>query len=100
MCGFNDTATSEKKVISSPNWPYLYNNWENCEWFITTDVNSKIEIVFEQFELESGFDFLVCSRNFKGIQGVTQFYFQKIPLHQQNFLVFLFCFCFFSNLLW
>jgi len=64
MCGFNDTAASENKIISSPNWPQFYNNLDNCEWFITTDANSRIEIVFEQFHVEGAYDFLVCSRNF------------------------------------
>jgi len=62
MCGFNDIATSEEKIISSPNWPQNHNNFDNCEWFITTDANSRILLVFEQFHLEEGYDFLVCTR--------------------------------------
>jgi len=62
MCGFNDNATSEKKVISSSNWPQNYNNWDDCEWFITTDANSKIEIVFEQLAVELEYDILVHCR--------------------------------------
>jgi len=63
MCGFNDTATLEAKIISSPNWPQEHNNFDNCEWIITTDANSRIEIVFEQFFLENSYDSLVCCTN-------------------------------------
>ena len=59
MCGFDDIATSEEKIISSPNWPQSHNNFDNCSWLITTDDDSRIEIIFDRFNLEANFDFLV-----------------------------------------
>ena len=48
-----------KKKISSPNWPERYNDFDNCSWIITTDDDSRIEIIFDHFDLEASFDFLV-----------------------------------------
>ena len=59
MYGFNDIATSEEKIITSPNWPRDYNNFDNCSWLIATDDGSRIEIILHQFSFETNFDFLV-----------------------------------------
>jgi len=58
-CGFTDYATNVSKVLSSPNWPDDYNNFDNCEWWIFTLDGSRIEISFSSIDLEEYADFLV-----------------------------------------
>jgi len=59
VCGFTENATSETKVISSPNWPGPYNNFDNCIWVITTIDQTGIVVFFESFHTEANYDFLV-----------------------------------------
>jgi len=58
-CGFNAIATFEGASLTSPNWPDYYENNQTCDWWIYVDTGSRIEIIFESFELEDGYDFLV-----------------------------------------
>ena len=70
-CGFDDAATSEEKIISSPNWPQNYTNFERCSWNLTTSDEYKIEIFFQHFDLERKYDILVS----KLLIRVLLFYF-------------------------
>ena len=58
-CGFSAVATEEDNFITSPNWPGQYGNDHYCEWTITTDENSRIEVLIENFSIEATWDFLV-----------------------------------------
>jgi len=63
-CGGNNIATSSANSILSPNWPQNYDNDLSCQWLITTEASSRIEIVFEEINLEEDYDYLVGCKNF------------------------------------
>ncbi|KTG03943.1 hypothetical protein cypCar_00030355 [Cyprinus carpio] len=57
MCGGQLRGPSG--IITSPNFPVQYDNNSNCTWIITASDPSKvIKLIFEEFDLERGYDTL------------------------------------------
>uniref|UniRef100_A0A4W3J774 CUB and Sushi multiple domains 3a n=1 Tax=Callorhinchus milii TaxID=7868 RepID=A0A4W3J774_CALMI len=55
-CFFNFTAPSG--VVLSPNYPEEYGNNMNCVWLIITETESRIHLIFNDFDVEPQFDYL------------------------------------------
>ncbi|XP_078593517.1 cubilin-like [Branchiostoma floridae x Branchiostoma japonicum] len=45
-------------TVTSPNYPDVYNNGENCNWLITAPEGSRIRLTFDSFDVEYGYDVL------------------------------------------
>uniref|UniRef100_A0AAY4DRL0 CUB and Sushi multiple domains 2 n=1 Tax=Denticeps clupeoides TaxID=299321 RepID=A0AAY4DRL0_9TELE len=57
MCGGQLHGPSG--IITSPNFPVQYDNNSNCTWIITAaDPSKVIKLMFEEFDLERGYDTL------------------------------------------
>ncbi|KAG5855860.1 hypothetical protein ANANG_G00001150 [Anguilla anguilla] len=57
MCG--GQLQGPRGILTSPNFPVQYDNNANCSWVITaTDPFKVIKLMFEEFELERGYDTL------------------------------------------
>ncbi|XP_019632305.1 PREDICTED: CUB and sushi domain-containing protein 3-like [Branchiostoma belcheri] len=91
-CGGNLTAPSGGPV-TSPNYPGNYGNNENCEWAITVPEGSIIRLTFDSFDTEYGYDFLIiydgASDNAKGMERLTGYYSQIIPVISTSNTMFL-----------
>nr|XP_032815088.1 CUB and sushi domain-containing protein 3-like isoform X2 [Petromyzon marinus] len=55
-CFFNYTAAAS--VVLSPNYPEGYGGNLNCVWLIITAAGSRIHVIFNDFDVETQFDFL------------------------------------------
>nr|XP_032817255.1 CUB and sushi domain-containing protein 3-like isoform X3 [Petromyzon marinus] len=55
-CFFNYTAPVG--IVLSPNYPDGYGGHLNCVWLIITEPNSRVHITFNDFDVETPFDFL------------------------------------------
>uniref|UniRef100_A0A670YQB1 CUB and Sushi multiple domains 1 n=1 Tax=Pseudonaja textilis TaxID=8673 RepID=A0A670YQB1_PSETE len=58
-CGGTLRGTSG--IISSPHFPSEYNNNADCTWTILAEPGDTIALVFTDFQLEEGYDFLEIS---------------------------------------
>lgn len=52
--GCGGTLTESSGDIISPNYPQPYDNRADCTWKIATSAGSIVQIIFIDFELESG----------------------------------------------
>jgi len=57
-CGFVAVTTSRSRNISSPMFPARYPAATKCEWILVTKHNSQVELIFQSFDTEKGFDYL------------------------------------------
>lgn len=58
-CGGTLRGTSG--IISSPHFPSEYDNNADCTWTILAEPGDTIALVFTDFQLEEGYDFLEIS---------------------------------------
>ncbi|KAB1257714.1 CUB and sushi domain-containing protein 1 [Camelus dromedarius] len=58
-CGGTLRGTSS--TISSPHFPSEYENNADCTWTILAEPGDTIAVVFTDFQLEEGYDFLEIS---------------------------------------
>ncbi|XP_042194838.1 CUB and sushi domain-containing protein 1 [Callorhinchus milii] len=65
FCRANDecggTLRGQSGVISSPNFPSEYDNNADCTWTILAEPGDTIALVFTDFQLEDGYDFIEVS---------------------------------------
>ncbi|XP_051775015.1 CUB and sushi domain-containing protein 1 [Erpetoichthys calabaricus] len=59
--GCGGTMRGQSGVIFSPNFPLEYNNNADCTWTILAEPGDTIALVFSDFQLEEGYDFLEIS---------------------------------------
>ncbi|XP_043915905.1 CUB and sushi domain-containing protein 2-like [Protopterus annectens] len=64
-CG--GSLRGQSGTISSPNFPLEYNNNADCTWTILAEPGDTIALVFSDFQLEDGYDFLEIS----GAEGAS-----------------------------
>ncbi|KAI8481367.1 calcium ion binding [Branchiostoma belcheri] len=57
-CGGTLTAPPSG-VVTSPNYPNYYGNYERCEWLITAPASSIISLTFESFNTYNSDDYLL-----------------------------------------
>ncbi|KAG8506907.1 CUB and sushi domain-containing protein 2, partial [Galemys pyrenaicus] len=55
-CG--GTLRGQSGIISSPHFPSEYHNNADCTWTILAELGDTIALVFIDFQLEDGYDFL------------------------------------------
>ena len=55
-CG--GTLRGQSGIISSPHFPLEYHNNADCTWTILAELGDTIALVFIDFQLEDGYDFL------------------------------------------
>ncbi|XP_075409854.1 CUB and sushi domain-containing protein 2 isoform X3 [Tenrec ecaudatus] len=55
-CG--GTLRGQSGIISSPHFPSEYHNNADCTWTILAELGDTIALVFNDFQLEDGYDFL------------------------------------------
>lgn len=55
-CG--GTLRGQSGIISSPHFPAEYHNNADCTWTILAELGDTIALVFIDFQLEDGYDFL------------------------------------------
>lgn len=55
-CG--GTLRGQSGIISSPHFPSEYHNNADCTWTILAELGDTIALVFSDFQLEDGYDFL------------------------------------------
>ncbi|XP_078471544.1 cubilin-like isoform X1 [Lampetra planeri] len=64
-------------VISSPNYPNVYDNYENCTWLIRSPANKQIRLSFTDFRLEQNYDYVTVydgpSRDYPQLGRFTGF---------------------------
>ncbi|XP_061422299.1 cubilin-like isoform X4 [Lethenteron reissneri] len=64
-------------VISSPNYPNVYDNYENCTWLIHSPANKQIRLSFTDFRLEQNYDYVTVydgpSRDYPQLGRFTGF---------------------------
>lgn len=58
-CGGTLRGTSG--IISSPHFPSEYDNNADCTWTILAEPGDTIALIFTDFQLEEGYDFLEIS---------------------------------------
>ncbi|XP_072403925.1 CUB and sushi domain-containing protein 2-like [Chiloscyllium punctatum] len=59
--GCGGTLRGQSGDISSPNFPSVYENNADCTWTILAEPGDTIALVFTDFQLEDGYDFLEVS---------------------------------------
>ena len=57
-CNVNLTVTDTKEYIATSGYPFNYLNNRECEYNFNAPPGRKIIVLFEDFQLEEGFDFL------------------------------------------
>ena len=57
-CDVNLTVTDTKQSFATEFYPYFYNRNQNWDFNFVAPSGRKIIVVFEDFNLEHGFDFL------------------------------------------
>ncbi|XP_077869514.1 MAM and LDL-receptor class A domain-containing protein 1-like [Saccoglossus kowalevskii] len=58
-CGYNITLTPGQTLyLTSPGYPSLYANNDNCLWYISTSSGNNMKIMFQDFSTRPGMDYL------------------------------------------
>ncbi|XP_078471546.1 enteropeptidase-like [Lampetra planeri] len=64
-------------VISSPNYPSVYDNYEDCAWLIHSPANKQIRLSFTDFRIEQNYDYVTVydgpSRDYPQLGRFTGF---------------------------
>ena len=56
VSGCPSSVSGPSGSIRSPNYPRNYNNYHRCSWGITVPSGYRIELTFQSFNTEQGFD--------------------------------------------
>ncbi|XP_017111903.1 cubilin homolog [Drosophila elegans] len=66
-CG--GTFTGRYGYIKSPNWPKAYGENQKCEWILRAPLGHRLELVVQNFTLESSFADLRCTTDWLEIRN-------------------------------